>query len=135
MQNEGTERRRLTGKTSALHIRQPTVPSYCYERQRQGREEHGDNDAEGRGYADPVGQRPEDEGGHQDGPSPADGEPRGGRVAVSRHRGDGRRDAQRIDAADAKPGHEQPGEGQYASRREPEERESHERQAERRGEE
>src|SRR5215212_2336125 len=88
-----------------------TVPSYREERQRQGREEHGDDDAEGCGYADTVGQRPQDEGGYQDGPSPADGEPRGGRVAVSRHRGDGCRDTQRVDTADAKSGYEQPGEG------------------------
>src|SRR5919107_4045437 len=90
-----------SGKSAVGRSRHPAVPSYRDERQRQGREEHGDNDAEGCGYAGTVGQRPQDEGGHQDGPSPADGEPRGGRVAVSWHRGDGRRDPQGVDAADA----------------------------------
>ena len=70
--------------------------------QRQGCEEHRDYDAEGGAYADPVGQGSQDEGSDENGASSPDGEPRRGRIGVAWRRRDGRRDAERVDASDAK---------------------------------
>src|SRR5829696_2938553 len=98
--------------------------------QDQGCEEHRDYDAEGGAYADPVGQGSQDEGIHENGAASSDGEPRRGCIGVAWCRRDGRRDAEGVDAADAKPRYEEAGQGQESPRREPEQRKPEECQEE-----
>ena len=67
----------------------------------------GADDPERGPYADPVGQRAQRERGYEDRTAPAYREPGRGGVGVAWGRGQGRRDPERVDAADAEPGDEE----------------------------